>query len=77
MRRLSVEETKRMPDLRKYENDRSKRHWAFVEATASRVEDWPSWKQAGALTAVQTAALQEREQGLDDQEAIGEAYAAD
>ena len=41
-------------DLRKQEDDRSREHWAFVEATANKVGNWPSWKQAAALTAIQT-----------------------
>jgi len=63
-----------MPDLRKCENDRSRQHWAFVEATATRVEEWPSWKQAASSTAVQTATLQQRDSKSDNQEAVGQAY---
>ena len=37
-----------MADLRKFDGEHSKRHWAFVEATSNRVEKWPSWKQAAS-----------------------------
>lgn len=39
-----------MIDLRKLEDERSRKHWAFVEETSKRVEGWPSWKQAAATT---------------------------
>ena len=62
-----------MPDLRKQEDDRSKEHWAFVEATANKVGNWPIWKQAAALTATET----ERQKDVEDCKVIGQAYAAD
>jgi hypothetical protein len=62
-----------MADLRKQEDDRSKEHWAFVEATANKVGNWPLWKQAAVLTAVKSG--QEKEE--DDKEPTGRAYAAD
>ena len=39
-----------MPDLRKVDDERSKQHWAFVEATSNRVDRWPAWKQAAVTT---------------------------
>ncbi|HEX4485300.1 MAG TPA: hypothetical protein VH088_03485 [Terriglobales bacterium] len=62
-----------MPDLRKQEDDRSKQHWAFVEAAASKVESWPLWKQAAVLTAIQT----ERQKEAEENHSVGHAYAAD
>jgi hypothetical protein len=62
-----------MPDLRKQEDSRSKEHWAFVEATANKVGNWPLWKQAAALTAIET----ERQKEAEDRETVGHAYTAD
>lgn len=62
-----------MPDLRKKEDERSREHWAFVEATANKVENWPLWKQAAALTGIQT----ERQKEAEERESAGHAYAAD
>jgi hypothetical protein len=66
-------EKKQMLDLRKQEDDLSKQHWAFVEAVASKVESWPLWKQAAALTAVRA----ELEKHAEPQNQPGQAYAAD
>ena len=62
-----------MPDLRKQEDSRSKEHWAFVEATANKVGNWPLWKQAAALTAIET----ERQKEAEDRRPVAHAYAAD
>jgi hypothetical protein len=62
-----------MPDLRKQEDERSKEHWAFVEATAHKVGNWPLWKQAAALTAIET----ERQKEAEERKLVGSAYAAD
>ena len=35
-----------MVDLRKCEDEKSKQHWAFVEATSNIVRRWPRWKVA-------------------------------
>lgn len=43
-----------MADLRKLDGERSKKHWAFVEATSIRIEKWPSWKQAASTIEVTT-----------------------
>ena len=37
-----------MVDLRKCEDEKSKQHWAFVEATSNIVRRWPRWKVAAA-----------------------------
>ena len=39
-----------MVDLRKCEDEKSKQHWAFVEATSNIVRRWPRWKVAAAGT---------------------------
>ena len=50
-----------MADLRRLEDERSKQHWAFVEATANRVDNWPSWKQAAVTTPPQTRQLEDND----------------
>ena len=44
----SVQQGREGADARSQEkgNERSREHWAFVEATANKVENWPLWKQA-------------------------------
>jgi hypothetical protein len=46
-------------DLRKIDDERSRKHWDFVEATSRRVEAWPSWKQAATTTSSTDARIDE------------------
>lgn len=66
-----------MQDLRKQEDERSREHWAFVEAAANKVGNWPLWKQAATLTAALPTALQDPNREAEDRGLVGGAYAAD
>lgn len=33
-------------DLRKQDDESSRKHWRFVEAVVRKLKHWPQWKQA-------------------------------